>query len=310
MISAVVVNWNSGALLERCIRSLQEHAPACEIILVDNASEDSSLAFLAQLKPPTGVVRNTRNEGFAAANNQGWRASRGKFILFLNPDTESMPEAVAIMARRLELEPDIWAVGGRLMDTEGRNQAGFNVRAFPDIGAVAAEMLLMDEIWPRNPWSRRYRMADHDPETSCDVDQPAGACLMVRRAALESLGGFDEIFYPAWFEDVDLCKRIHDAGGRIVYEPAARFLHRGGVSLRSLKMESFLQYFHGNQLRYFQKHHGAHVTARVRRLIAAGLYLRSGLAFLRMSGRRHPDPQARAYWKAARTFAHAREASL
>ncbi len=311
MISAVVVNWNSGSLLERCIRSLQEHAGGCEIVLVDNASEDASLAFLPRLEQPITLLRNAQNAGFAAAGNQGWRAARGEAVLFLNPDAESMPVAVENMARQLEIEPAVWAVGGRLEDPEGRNQAGFNVRAFPTIAAVAAEMLLLDEIWPRNPWSRRYRMADHDPEILCDVDQPAGACLMVRRSALESLDGFDENFRPAWFEDVDLCKRIRDAGGRIVYEPAARFRHYGGVSLHSLTTESFLRYFHGNQIRYFQKHHGSDAAARVRRLIAAGLYMRAGLAVLRLPGsRRHPDSPVRAYWKAARSFAHAPEAPL
>jgi GT2 family glycosyltransferase len=307
MISIVIVNWNSGRLLERCIGSLREHAPGCEIVVVDNASEDSSLDFVRPAGAPLTLLRNSRNAGFAAANNQGWHASRGETILFLNPDTECLPGAIQSLEQRLEGEPAIWALGGHLSDPAGTPQAGFNVRGFPTLGSVAAEMLLLDEIWPRNPWTRRYRMTDWDLDSNCDVDQPAAACLMVRRAVLESLGGFDEAFHPAWFEDVDLCKRIRSAGGRVAFETRARFLHHGGVSLRSLALQSFLQYYHGNQILYFEKHHGSRTAARVRNLIVAGMGLRALLAALGVPLRDPAETSPRrAYWQAARYFARSR----
>jgi GT2 family glycosyltransferase len=303
VVSIVIVNWNSGPLLERCVGSLREHAADCEIVIVDNASEDGSLDFVEQAGT-CRVLRNDSNAGYAAANNQGWRASRGELILFLNPDTESLSDGVGRLAERLEKDAGIWAAGGQLIDQAGNAQAGFNVRAFPSIGAVAAEMLLLDEIWPRNRWTRRYRMSDWDHNSPCDVDQPAAACLMVRRAALESLGGFDDAFRPAWFEDVDLCKRIRDAGGRIVFEPSARFLHHGAVSLRSLKPEEFMRYYYANLIRYFRKHHGSAAAAQVRRLVIAGLCLRGVLAALGAplpTGAGVSSP--RAYWRAARLMA-------
>lgn len=299
VVSVVIVNWNSGPLLGRCVGSLREHAAGCEIVIVDNASEDASLDF-AQRSGVSLVLRNDRNVGFAAANNQGWRASRGELILFLNPDAESLPAGVDRLAERLEKDAAVWAAGGQLIDQTGNVQAGFNVRAFPSIGAVAAEMLLLDEIWPRNPWTRRYLMSDWDHSSARDVDQPAAACLMVRRAGLESLGGFDDAFRPAWFEDVDLCKRIRGAGGRIVYEPGARFLHHGAVSLRSLKAETFLQSYHENLVRYFRKHHGSAAAAQARRLVIAGLCLRGLLAALPT---RAGISSPRAYWRAARLLA-------
>ena len=311
MTSIVVVNWNSGPYLEGCVRSLLANAPGCEIVIVDNASEDTSLGFLRGTDPPPLLLRNGGNAGFAAACNQGWRASRGEAVLFLNPDTESRPGGVGRLAQVLEREPGVWAVAGRLNDSAGAFQAGFNVRTFPSIGCVAAEMLLLDEIWPRNPWTRRYRMIGWDPECPCDVEQPAAACLMVRRTVLESLSGFDESFEPAWFEDVDLCKRIRGLGGRIVFEPGARFLHHGAVSLRSLAPDAFLRWFHANQIRYFQKHHGGAAAARVRRLVIAGLYLRAVLSAAGLSRRsRTPGSSARSYWKLARHFARDREAGV
>jgi len=303
MVSIVIINWNSGPLLERCIHALLINAPGCEIVIVDNGSEDSSLDFLSGDHEPVAVLRNRNNEGFARANNQGWQAARGEQILFLNPDTESLPEGVSNLSGRLDRESELWAVGGRLLDPNGKTQQGFNVRAFPTVGAVAAEMLLLDEIWPRNPWTRTHRMLDWNPDTPCDVEQPAAACLMVRREVLEALRGFDETFWPAWFEDVDLCRRIRDAGGRIAFEPGAHFLHSGGVSLSSLTLDAFLEYYHSNQIRYFDKHHGRAAAARVRRLVIAGLYLRAILASLGIH--RNPglkNSPARSYWRSARRF--------
>ena len=309
MVAIVIVNWNSGPLLGRCLASIREHVQGCEVVVVDNASEDSSPDFLPQPGLNLVLLRNDTNAGFAAASNRGWRAGRGDPVLFLNPDTECLPGGVETLARRLEAESGIWAAGGHLLDPSGATQAGFNVRAFPSIGAVAAELLLLDEVWQSNPWTRRYRMSDWDHDSPRDVDQPAAACLMVRRAVLESLGGFDEAFRPAWFEDVDLCKRIRDAGGRIIFEPHARFLHHGGASLRSLTREDFLRHYHTNQIRYFHKHHGRKAAMRVRRLVIAGLRLRAlAAATVAPLRSRTQAPSSASYWRLARHFAAMREA--
>jgi N-acetylglucosaminyl-diphospho-decaprenol L-rhamnosyltransferase len=311
MISVVIVNWNSGPLLERCIDSLRKYAPDCEIVLVDNHSGDSSLDFVGRLDRHILLVRNHENLGFASAGKQGWRASQGDKILLLNPDAECLSGGIDALAQRLESEAAVWAVGGCLFDPAGVLQAGFNVRAFPTISAVAAEALLLDEIWHRNPWTRRYRMTDWDHRTRRDVDQPAAACLMVRRAVLETMRGFDEQFWPAWFEDVDLCKRIRDAGGRIVFEPGARFSHHGAASLRSLTQEEFLRFYHANQILYFEKHFGNEAAARVRRLVIAGLRLRALIAWTGAPLRgRAANSSARAFWRAARHFSSAPGAGI
>ena len=303
MISIVIVNWNSGKLLERCVRSLLDHAAHCEVVVVDNASEDFSLDFAQKVNAPLSLIRNQENLGFAAANNIGWRRSAGDPVLFLNPDTESTPGALTRLAQTLNEDSCAWAAGGKLVSPSGRRQAGFDVRAFPTVGSVAAEMFLLDEIWPRNPWSRRYLWLDENPESLAEVDQPAAACLMVRRPALERLNGFDQNFYPAWFEDVDLCRRIRDRGGRILYQPQAEFLHHGGSSLKHLAREEFLRYFHANEIRYFRKHHGREEADRIRKLICKGLYLRAALSLIRplVFGATRKS-SARTFWRAARYF--------
>jgi len=299
--AVVVVNWNSGDFLSRCVYSLLRNAEGRQIIVVDNASEDSSLQFLPSLSSNVTLVRNRENVGFAAANNLGWRASKEAFILFLNPDTECFPGSVGRLEQTLIDDKTIWAAGGRLISPSGQTQFGFNVRCFPTLGSVVAEMLLIDEIWKGNPWTRHNPIPVTDNSSVIDVDQPAAACLMTSRAALEAVGGFDETFRPAWFEDVDLCRRIRNLGGRIVYQPDARFLHQGGLSLRHITGEAFLECFHTNQIRYFAKHHGTRMAARVRNVISIGLLIRGALSLV------HPlvhnasrADSARTFWKAAR----------
>ncbi len=298
-VSVVIVNWNSGSMLESCLRSLSANAPGHEVIVVDNASSDGSLSFAAPLAGSISILCNSDNLGFAAACNQGWHRSRGELVLFLNPDTEAQPGAVDRLAQYLQSDSSVWAAGGRLLNPDGVPQIGFNVRAFPTIGCVLAEALLLDEIVPGNRWTRTHRMTDWDHASLRDVDQPAGACLMVRRNVLEKLDGFDERYGPAWFEDVDLCKRIRSAGGRIIFVPGADFLHHGGSSLGRLRRQDFLESFYANRLRYFARHHGQQVASRIRTITILGLRLRAVLSLV------HPVAGGHGRLASARIFREA-----
>lgn len=299
VISIIIVNWNSGRWLESCVGSLLKYAAGYEIVVVDNGSTDSSMDFVEGIQANLTILRNEENVGFAAGSNQGWHASKGDPLLFLNPDTECLPESVERLQQAFAVDKMVCAVGGQLVTAAGKSQSGFNVRAFPSTGRVAAEMLFINKIWPFSRWLRTKFPTNG--VRAVDVDQPAAACLMITKRALEAVGGFDEKFYPAWFEDVDLCWRIHKQGGRILYHPAARFLHHGGYSLGNLTRQRFLEIFHENQIRYFKKHHSMKKAARVRKLIVFGLMLRSVLSLI------YPlAPQSsrlvsiKAFWKASR----------
>ncbi len=306
MISVVIVNWNSGRLLERCVRSLRGNAPECQVIIVDNASTDTSLDLAAALDPNLTLLRNASNTGFAAACNRGWQTAKGETILFLNPDTECFPGSIRCMEQTLSMNPTVWAVGGCLVSPDGKPQMDFNVRRFPTIGSLAAEMFFFDEL--RRLFRRKYPGMVLSPE-AVDVDQPAGACLMATRAALESIGGFDEAFYPAWFEDVDLCLRMHKRGGRIQFQPQARFLHHGGYSLDLMSREDFLIYFHTNQIRYYRKHRGLLAALHVQKLITLGLSLRCAVSLayplIRNTSRKK---SAGIFWSAMKKIVTSREA--
>lgn len=296
-------------MLEGCIRSLLQHAEESEIVIVDNASEDSSLNFLEEMDSDIKIMRNSQNVGYAAGNNIGWRACNGDMVLFLNPDTECLPESIPYLEQTLQSDSDVCAVGGKLVNPSDKSQSSYSAHKFPRIGSVAAEMLFLDEIWPSNPWTSV--ISGDNTTAAIDVDQPAAACLMIERTTLESIGGFDEDFSPAWFEDVDLCRRIRKQGGRIQYQPQARFLHHGGHSLAHLSRQEFLEIFHSNQIRYFKKHHGLKSARQVRKWIMSGLILRSvlSLAFPLAPNMSRGD-SARTFWNAARYISRLSEVEL
>ena len=225
-------------------------APDVTPIIVDNASSDNTVD---QVRAQGGVslIANPENRGFAAAVNHGAReADESDFILLLNPDVELLTtiDKLTESARRHGL------AAGRLVDREGRTQAGFTLRRFPTPAALACELFGINRLWPSNPVNRRYRCLDRDYDQPGMVEQPAGAFLMVRRDIWSKLGGFDEQFYPVWFEDVDFCRRAMDAGYEIAYIPSVIARHKGGHSVGKIPEGRRATYWCVSLLRYGAKH--------------------------------------------------------
>ncbi len=247
-IGVVIVTYNSGAEIGACLDALRR--TDAQVVVVDNASSDGTTDIVkgrgAQL------IANSNNRGFAAAVNQGFALLNCEFILILNPDSvlqsglEALRDACAL--------PGAGAAGGQLLSPEGIPQVGFMVRGFPTVAALALESLLLNRIWPTNPVNRKYRGLGLDYASRTEVDQPAGAFLMVRRTVWEELGGFDEGFYPLWFEDVDFCRRVAYRGYRLYYEPQAVAKHTGAHSISQLGVELRHFYWYRSLLRYSAKH--------------------------------------------------------
>ncbi len=258
-VSVILVNWNSGDLLARCLRSLSD--ADAEVIVVDNASTDGSLERISNQFPAVRIARQAANLGFAGGVNAGARLASGRHLLLLNTDAVAAPGAVAALATFLDAHLTCGAVTGQLVGEDGQPQRGWNVRRFPTVASFAAELLMIDRLWPANPVSRRQRMLDLTYDRPLTVEQPAAACLMVRRETFEALGGMDEGFYPAWFEDVDFCRRLRAAGWQVFLVPEAVVRHRGGVAKRDLGSRAFALAWYRNLERYVAKHH--HVGARV-----------------------------------------------
>ena len=271
-VSVLVVSWQSAAWLERCLTAIDPNL--AEIIVADNASTDGSAALARTVAPHATVIALERNLGFAGGVNAARAAARTPRLLLLNPDAAPTPGAIARLADALDQSPDIGAVAGRLVDADGTPQHGFNVRRLPTITSLFADLLFIDHLWPGNPATARYYARDLDPDASADVEQPAAACLMIRAGVFDRLGGFDETFWPAWWEDVDFCRRLRAAGQRIRYVPDAVFLHHGGASVGALGTRTFERVFAANRRRYVRKHHGRLAAAVVGGLGIVGAAMR------------------------------------
>ncbi len=247
-VAVIIVTFNSQAEIASCLESVR--SLAAEVVVIDNASSDATVAIAVDLG--FKVIANRSNRGFAAAVNQGVRATEAPYLLLLNPDA-ALQTNVDALVRQCSI-PGVGAAGGRLVTADGKNQKGFNVRRFPSPLALFFETVLLNRVWPGNPVNWRYRCLDLDLAKPSEVDQPAGAFLMFTREICYKLGGFDEGFYPIWFEDVDFCKRVHDAGLRLFYCPDAIARHTGAHSIVQVPLGNRTEYWYGSLLRYSIQH--------------------------------------------------------
>lgn len=240
--------------------------------------------------PAVMLIASAVNLGFAGGVNAGVAAASTPWVLVLNPDVTVSGDAIRTLLDAVCDAHDIGAAGACLMDADDEPQAGFAVRRFPTLATLAVDLLLVDAVWPGNPVTARYLARDLDLSVSQDVEQPAAACLLVRRAAFDAIGGFDTRYHPAWFEDVDFCRRLRAAGWRIRYVAEARPRHEGGVAMRSLGLGRFNQAWYRNMRTYVDRHHAPAGRLLFRGLLAAGMLLRAGISLLRARSR-----DARAY---------------
>jgi GT2 family glycosyltransferase len=174
------------------------------------------------------------------------------YILLLNPDAVIDTGLDALRAA-CDL-PGAAGAGGRLLDANGKPQAGFMVRKLPTPAVLVMEALLLNRLWPGNPINAAYRCLRLNYALKQRVEQPAGAFLMIRRAVWNELGGFDEGFWPLWFEDVDFCRRAIDRGYCFYYEPSAVAFHTGAHSIPALTLEMRRVYWYRSLLGYAAKH--------------------------------------------------------
>src|SRR5271165_1859344 len=292
--SAIIVTHNSGATIGECLEALV--GQECDIVVVDNASSDDTVKRVEEFVAwsPARLIANEENVGFGAAVNQGARETDSNVLLILNPDAIAEPEAAAALLRCMDAT-GASAVGGALVGEDGQPARGFTFRQVATLAPLVCEALLINQLWPGNPVNRRYRCLDADYSQQQEVEQPAGACLAVSRTMWDKLGGFDEQFFPVWFEDVDFCKRLREPGVKILYCPEARFRHSGAHSVGQLSFRDKQVYWYGNMLRYARKHFPAGKVAVLKLAIVAGMVTRSVAALF--GARKAPLAETlAAYW--------------
>jgi N-acetylglucosaminyl-diphospho-decaprenol L-rhamnosyltransferase len=248
--AAVVVNYEPGELLAECVDALRadDSAGPVEIVVVDNGSSDGSVATLRTRHPDVTVMEPHANLGYGRAANLGIAATKAPFVLVCNPDTHVAPGSARAVLDAFALGPDVAVVGPHLLNPDGTTYP--SARTAPGTG-VAVGHALFGRIAPNNRFTRAYRQTDAATDRPRDVDWVSGAALWFRRNDLDRVGGWDERYFM-FLEDVDVCRSITTAGGRVRYEPGASVVHVVGASRSRAPVRSVLDH-HRAAYRYVDK---------------------------------------------------------
>lgn len=247
MISVLVVSHNTRQHLEHCLGTLTDQGGYGEILVVDNASTDGSPDLVRERFPEVRLLALDENLGFGAANNRAAAEARGDALLLLNSDAWLAGGALGTLRSALDADPSLGAVAPRLFFPDGRPQFHWA----PPTGVWGEALQKLRNPFESRPWVHRpppvglHRLLGRPWYTA--------ACLLVRRDAFEAVGGFDEAFF-LYFEDVDLCLRLLDAGFRLASVDAATAFHVKGASRPSARGE--IEY-RRSQLRFYRKHRPA-----------------------------------------------------
>jgi len=287
-VDVIIVNYRSYDELGRCLTSLEPgRAQLGHVVVVDHESDLEAASRITGRFPWVRLMERSTNEGFATGVNLGARQTGAPFFLLLNPDCIASPEAIALTLEYMDTRADAAIVGPRILDSDGTIQG--SARRFPGVTtAIAGRSSWLTKRFPNNPLSRHNLPALEHRAEPLDVDWVSGACMLVRRAAFEQIGGMDEHFFLYW-EDADLCRRLQLQGWRSVYFTGATIVHAGGRSSIHAFRES-LAAFHHSALLLFRKH--APWPARLLTpLVSVGLHLRlQMLLYLYRHRFSHIDP--------------------
>ena len=254
-VSIVIVSWNVRVFLIDCIASILRYSAGMdvEIIVVDNASTDGTVEAVAQQFAEVRLIVNTVNAGFARANNQGAAIARGEYLFILNPDTLFLPNTLSELVAFMDGNPDIGLCGPHVLNDDRTTQR--SVRGLPTWPMAFARHTPLGMLGLYRKRLAAWRCRDFDYARQADAEQLIGAAMLVRRQVFERIGGFDERFFM-YYEEVDLCKRIKEAGFRVVYYPGAEIIHLGGKSSGQIPARKRLMMLN-SLLRYLRKHtHG------------------------------------------------------
>jgi GT2 family glycosyltransferase len=268
-LSILIVTYNSQALVGPLMAHLRDELNDldAEVLVVDNASRDGTLAALRRDHPWVHVIESRRNLGFAAGNNLAARHARGRYLLLLNPDALPATGALRQALNLLEAHPEVGLAGGQLRAPDGSRQP--SARMFP---TLRDEFFTLAGLAARFPRSRLFARLDRrwaDPDQRAEVDWIPGAFVFVPARVWTELGGFDERFFM-YYEEVDLCRRLREAGRTVMYWPELQATHIGGASARTVQNARVSRT--GSQLEtwrmrsallYYRKQHGWLAAAAV-----------------------------------------------
>ncbi len=270
-VSVVIVSWNTRDMLLDTLASFLPLAGVdCELIVVDNASSDDSCEAVAARHPEARILRNERNEGFAAGVTRGLRAARHPWVLLLNPDTLVVDDAIPHLLAYAEAHPEAGIIGPRVLNRDGTLQ--HSRFRFPSLLNLLLQATYLYKLFPRSSFLARETLPEVGASEPAAVDAVSGCCFLVRQEVIERVGVLDEQYFM-YFEETDLCRRCRDAGFEVHYAPVGEIVHFGGGASRLARRRNFLE-FRRSALRYFRKHHGRAAAELARALLLAFLLVR------------------------------------
>lgn len=253
-LSVSVVSYRTPGLLRQCLVALARDQAEldCEVVVIDNDPTDVSADLVAREFDWVRLIRNPRNVGFGAAHNQGLRLTDGRYALVLNSDAVPEPGALRTLVGYMDAHPRVGACGPRLRHPDGTVQP--SRRRFPTLATFFLESTQLQRVLGDTPPVRAFYLRDQPDDAPQDVDWLVGACLCLRRAALDRVGLFDERFFM-YSEETDLCRRLRADGWRVAYVPSAEVRHVESGSAR-LDLSARDRHFQTSKRRYIAKWHG------------------------------------------------------
>jgi hypothetical protein len=292
-LSVCIVNWNTKDHLRNCLESVYSHPwkSVCEVIVVDNASADDSVAMLRAAFPQVRVIASPENLGFARANNRAFEVAQGRYLLMLNPDTLVCPDAFDVLVDFADGHADAGVVGPKLLNPDGSLQRSC-WRGWPSLRMALVDALYLWRIAPGLGWVRQTEIHEDDLNQVIEVDHALGAAMLVRTDIYRQLGGMDEGIF-LFLEETEWCYRIQHAGWKVYFVPETEIVHIGQQSVHK-NPERTLPELYKNFVRFYRMHQSRSAVriGALKGIIATACAIRMGLWTWRS---RHAEGKAHAH---------------
>ncbi len=253
-ISIIIISWNTRVILQDCLTSIYKHGGDInyEVIVVDNCSTDDSAEMVKKDFPQVNVIENSENLGFARANNIGIRVSKGRYMCLINSDVTILDDCIGRLLLFMDERSAVGMAGPRILNPDRTVQ--HSCRHFPSIWNNLCQSLGLNHLFPKSAFFSYWIMDYWSYDSIKSVDALSGCFWIIRREALDDVGLLDEDFF-IYGEDLDWCRRFHEAGWDIVFYPGAEAVHLGGASAANTPVRFYLE-IQKADLHYWRKHHG------------------------------------------------------
>ena len=279
-ISICIVSYRARNYLYDCLRSIDEtiDSLSCEIIVVDNHSEDGTVEMLRNEFPNVYLLVNDHNTGYTRPNNQAMRVSQGKYILLINPDTLVKPNAIVELVNFLDAHPEAGIVGPKVLNRDGTLQKQCRRSEARPWDAICYFSGL-SRLFPKDKRFAGYLMTYLSEDTAHEAEAVSGSCMMIRREVIDQIGYQDENFF-AYQEDTDYCRRARLAGWKVFYNPSAQIIHFGGEGGSRIHHTRSIIEWHRSYYLYYRKHFAKDYLILFNGIYYLGMLIKLGLSLL------------------------------